>query len=374
MKKVFYFLICVTLLIMFCSFSVYAFDAGFYEQQYESSGAQNLGDELPQNAQEFFDNFEISPKDYSWLEEFDTKSIFGVILEFLKQGIKKPLGVFVSLAGIVLVCAAVCGLGNMRLVSDGTIDFVATLAVAAVVLAPLHTTIEACVNAIRANGSFMLSFVPIFTAVVAANGQAATATASSAVLLIAAELTVSVIAFVIMPLCSCYLAVSLCAAAHPLLSRSEIAGYIQKAANWILGLTLTVFLGILSVQTSISSATDTISDRAVKFAVGSAVPVVGASVSEALGTIKSCLGLLKTSVGIYGVIAVAVMLLPVVLELVLWRAGLAGGCIISNLFGCQKISSLLKAVDSVIAILLGVVLYSIILFIIALTIVMKAGV
>lgn len=373
MKKYIKTLITVTLLLMLSTITVCAQDAGLYEQQYESSGAGELYDVLPQQAKEIFDRFEISAKDSQWLKEFNTENIFSVVVDFLKQGIKKPLGVFLSLLGIVLLCAAVNGMGELRLQNDGTVDFIAALAVATAALAPLHTTIEACVSAIKANGAFMLSFVPVFTAVVAANGQAATAAGSSAVLLIAAEITVSVISFIIMPLCGCYLAICLCTAAHPLMSRSEIADYIQKAANWILGLTLTVFLGILSVQTSIASAADTVSARAVKFAVGSAVPVVGASVSEALGTVKSCLGLLKTSVGIYGVIAIAVMLLPVVLELVLWRAAMVGGCIASNLFGCQKITALLKSVDSVLAVLLGIVLYCVILFIIALTIVTKAG-
>lgn len=373
MKKFFKILLVSLLIFGFCTFSVCALDEGFYEQQYESSGADGLQGNLPESAKEIFDRFDISAKDTSWLKDFDVKNIFGVISNFLKNGFKGPLAVFCSLVGVVLLCAAVNGMGDMRLVTDGTVDFVAALAVAAVVLVPLHTTVDACINAIRANGSFMLSFVPVFTAVVAANGQAATSASGGAVLLFAAEMTVSVISFIIMPLCSCYLAVSLCASSNPLMSHSEIAGYMQKVTNWILGLTLTVFLGVLSVQTSISSAADTVSARTIKFAVGSAVPVVGASVSEALGTVKSCLSMLKTSVGIYGVIAVGATLLPVVLELVLWRVAMAGGCIISDIFGCKKITVMLKSVDSVLAILLGIVLYCVILFVIALTIVTKAG-
>ncbi|MBP3692564.1 MAG: hypothetical protein J6I80_04910 [Clostridia bacterium] len=361
------------LLLCVCVVTASAEVDGLYNGQYKSSGAGELYDALPQDAKQIFDRFGITSENNDWLAEFSTKNIFDVVLDFLKQGAKQPLAVFFSILGIVLLCAAASGMGELRLQGDGVMDFIASLSVAAVVLAPLHTTIEACVNAIRANGSFMLSFVPVFTAVVAAGGQTATAAGSGAVLLIAAEATVSVIAFVIMPLCSCYLAVSLCTAVNPLMARSEIASLLQKATNWILGLTLTVFLGVLSVQTSIGSAADTVSARAVKFAVGSAVPVVGASVSEALGTVKSCLGLLKTSVGIYGVIAVGAILIPVITSLVLWRAAVTGGSVIANLFGCGKISGLLKAVDSVLSILLGIVLYCVILFIIALTIVTKAG-
>lgn len=373
MKKKLRIVIFVMLLLVFLPITASALDSELYAKQYEDSGADKMYDALPEQSQDIFDKLNISAGDDEWLKDFSPQNIFSMIWEFLKAGGKQPFSVLACLVGIILLCAAADSIGDFTLQKSGMADYISALAVAAVALVPVYRVIEACVAAVKANGVFMLSFVPVYTGILVVNGQSASAAGSGALLLLAAEATVSIVAFVIMPLAGCYLAVCICTGVSPMFNKSQIAGLIQKISTWVLGLTLTVFIGILGVQTTIGSAADSVGVKAVKFAVGSAVPVVGPSISEALGTVQTCINLLKSSVGIYGVIAVTVILIPIILELVLWRFSLFAAQMAAALFGRTLISGILKAVDGMLAVLLGIMLFCAMIFIISLTILIKAG-
>ena len=219
----------------------------------------------------------------------------------------------------------------------------------------------------------MTAFVPVFAAVTEAAGNAATSVSMSALLLGAAQAVSFIANFVVIPLMGGYLAITIAASVSPIISNSGIADGIKKLSFWIMSLTSTVFIGILSIQTALGSAADGLSVRTAKFIIGSAVPVAGTALSEALTTVTAAMGTLKASVGIYGVIACAVIFLPLLAELFLWRLVLMVISSVSGLFSLGKISSVIKGVDSVMAVLIGIILLTLAVFIISLTIVIGAA-
>ena len=111
--------------------------------------------------------------------------------------------------------------------------------------------------------------------------------------------------------------------------------------------------------------------KTAKFIIGSAVPVAGGVLSEALGTLTASISLLKSTVGIYGVIVCLLFFLPIICELLLWRLGLAVSIFLSGIFSVSKLSSLLKSIDTVLSVLIGIILLSCAMFIISLTVVIS---
>ena len=85
------------------------------------------------------------------------------------------------------------------------------------------------------------------------------------------------------------------------------------------------------------------------------------------------MGLLKSSVGIYGVAVCLFTFLPLITELLMWRAVLLITAGISELFSVTEISGLLKAVDSMMSVLVGIILLVGAMFIISLALVVSAG-
>jgi len=132
-------------------------------------------------------------------------------------------------------------------------------------------------------------------------------------------------------------------------------------------------VGILSIQTVVSASSDTLALKTAKFIVGSSVPLAGTALSEALTTVTASLGLLKSSVGVYGVVACVAIFLPFLAELLIWRVILVICSSVSDLFSLPKISGLLRSVDTVMSVIIGIIMLTCAMFVISLTVVMTVG-
>lgn len=366
------------ILLLFCALQqpVFAEQAesaeDFYKRQYHESGADTLGDSLPDYVREYLDEAGLNPEDLSDAGGFSAESAFSHIIGFFKSGLKAPLAGGAAITAIILVSAALAS-AELNGGAVKTATYAATAATAAAALQPIYTVIVSASSALKALSVFMLSFIPIFAAVAAASGATATAASMSGLLLGAAEALSYMASFTVLPLMSAYLAVSICTSVSPLMRRSGLAETIKKLAMWLIALASTVFAGISAIQTAISSAADTLTSKTARFIIGSSVPVAGGVLSEALGTVTASMSLLRSSVGIYGVAACALLLLPYIAEVLLWRAVLLVTAGLAELFSVPRIGGLLKAIDSVLSVLLGMLLTVGAMLIISLAAVVNVG-
>lgn len=337
----------------------------FYLRQYRESGADTLGDNLPEEVREYLEEIGLDPENGAATASFSAESVFSHIIGIFKGGLKAPLEGAAAITAVILISAA---LGSAELNSSAArvAVYAAAAAAAAVAVRPIYSVIAGSTDAIKGITTFMLSFVPIFAAIAAASGAAATATATSGLLLSAAEGLSFISGFAVLPLMNAYLAIGISASVSPLLQRSGIAEAIKKLALWLIALASTVFAGILAIQTAINSAADSLTSKTARFIIGSSVPVAGGVLSEALGTVTASMSLLRSSVGIYGVAACAALLLPYIAELLLWRAALLVTCALAEIFSSPRIGSLLKTIDAVLSVLLGILLMVGAMFIISL--------
>ena len=363
------------ILILFCLLSalftlgVRAEESGspdeFYSEQYKNSGAEEIENNLPEQTREYFKNNGIDPSDYNWVNSISAESVFKHIFTFIASGAKAPLKAGAGIIAIILISAA---LGCVEIKSSAMTAavYAAAAASAAVIAVPVSSVINASVNALQGTGIFMLSFIPIFAVIVAASGAAVTAASMSALLLAAAETVTYISSFAVLPLMGGYLAVSVSGAVSPAIKKSGIAETVKKLAFWIMAFISAVFIGILGIQTAVNASADTLASKTAKFIIGSSVPVAGGVLSEAINTVTASMGLLKSSVGIYGALACAVTLLPLVIELLIWRAVLLVTSAASELFSLGGIAGLLRAVDSMMSVLIGIILLVGAMFVISL--------
>lgn len=345
---------------------------GSYQKQYEASGASALSGLLDEETRRLFAENGVDPAEENWVDSLTVKGVFSHLLDLLRNGAKEPLTAGAKTVAVLLLAAAFTAFGGEeeRYRSAG---IAAVAAVAVVIGSAVWQTVSASVSAVRISASFLLGFVPIFIGVVALSGQTLTAAASGGMLLLAAEGVSTVCSFGVLPLMGGYLAVSIAGGVSPLLSESRLAETVKKISLWGLSLVSTVFLGVLGTQTALHAAADSVGIRTAKFFLGTSVPVAGQVLSEAVGTIAASVSLLRSSLGLYAVVALAAMLLPLVVELLLWRAVLLGCGTLARLFAQPKIDGLLQAVDGMLAFLLGAILLIGGLFVLSLIVVMTGG-
>ncbi len=364
--------VALILLIMLCLVTVVsAEETDVYKEQFSASGMDELNDDIPENAKDFLNDYSIDISDSGWANSLSSENAFLHIWNFIKSGAKAPLKAFGIILALIILSALISTAFKDSV--NETVTFATVLAVSAALLSPIYLAITAAVQALRGCAAFMTAFIPVFAGVVAASGKTLTSASMSGILLLAANLVTFISNFVVIPLTCGHLSLSIASSASPLLQNTNLANTVKKLSLWIMGFISTVFVGILGIQTAINGAADSLSLRTAKFIVGSTVPVAGGVLSEALSTVTASLSLLRSSVGIWGVLICALTFLPIIVELLMWRLGLLGLSFFSDTFCVNKISLLLKSVDSVISVLVGVVLLTAAMFIISLTVVIMGG-
>lgn len=365
-------IITVIIISVLFAFPCNAKENDLYDKQYKEAVGDKILEGLPNDTKEFLEQNELIPDNSDWALNITPENAFSHIFSFLKKGIKAPLVSCFSILAIIIISSLVASNEMTPSVSRVTL-YATVLSAAAVICVPVFLVVTATADTLKGCTVFMTSFIPIFAVVVASCGATTTAASMSALLLGATQVVNYVSNFVVVPLMSAYLSISIASRVSPLLEKSGIAEGIKKVSFWVMALLTTVFIGILSIQTAVGSSTDTLTVKTAKFFIGSAVPVAGTALSEALTTVTASVGLLKSSVGIYGVVASVVIFLPLIAELFLWRVGLNLTSAVSDLFSTSKISALLRSVDSVLSVLLGITLLTLSMFVISLAVVITLG-
>ncbi len=354
------------------SFTVCAEESSIYSEQYKNSGVEDLKEALPEKTKEFLSGNDLNPENEDWVNNLSVENVFSHIWGFVKSGGKTPLAVTFSLIGIILISALISN-NTSSSSAISAAAFATVAATAGIICVPIFSVVQTAVNAMKACTVFMTAFIPVFAVIVASSSAVITAASSSATLLLATQGVSYITNFVIMPLMSGFLGVSIASNISPIISKSGIADGIRKIAFWIMSLISAVFIGVLSVQTSVNSAADSLTLKTAKFIIGSAIPMAGTVLSESLSTVTSSMSLLKSSVGIYGVVSLCIIFLPLITELLLWRVGLIISSAVADIFSVGKISSLFRSIDSMMSLLIGIILLTLAMFIISLGIIVSAG-
>lgn len=330
----------------------------YYNQQLEQSGAQDLPDYLPNDTRKALENLGIDGTNWNNINSITPQGFFGQVISMVGGNTTEPLKAMVSVIAVMLLCALLNGMklsfGDRPL--GGVIGMVGTLCVCTIVIQPIVACIASAAAVIKAAAGFLLACVPVLVGIMIAAGQPASA-GSYNLLMVAVGNAISLLATnVLAPLMNIFLALSIVAAVSPAINIGGICEAFNKTAKWIMGLSMTVFTGLLTVHSIVSGAADSAGTRAARFVVSSFVPVVGNALGEALNTINGCVKMLKSGVSAFGLLAGLFIFLPIIIQCATWLFAVNISAGISAVFDLKEITGVLKAVASVLGTMLGMIL------------------
>ena len=345
----------------------------YFAENLEESGANALFDALSPETQELYHN--IGVYSLSDLQEVDIERATSDTLALLTQGLKKPLaGTAVLLAATVL-CAYLSGMRETVTEEGlGTVySSVSVLTVCATVLVPFISCVRTVQKALSGAAVFMGSFSPVYIAVLAANGQLRAAASYQTVLLLFSQLMTWLTGSALMPLLLSAVAMGTVSAVSDTGNLRKPGEMLLKAVTWTLGIAAGAFTTMLSVNSMLGAASDTLGNKMIKLSLSSFVPVVGGAVSEAFLTVKSCVSLVKTTVGAFGMLTVLLLLLPAVVECLCWLAGLWVCGMAAEAFSQGTLAALIKTLHTVVKTMIAAMATAALFMIVATALVTMAG-
>ena len=96
----------------------------------------------------------------------------------------------------------------------------------------------------------------------------------------------------------------------------KLAKYFRKISLWILGIFLTIFLGILAMESSITKDVDSLAIKTTTSAVSNFIPVVGKFFSDSFETVVGASKIITKVSGIVGIIVVIIIVGVPVIKLI----------------------------------------------------------
>ncbi len=347
--------------LLFCGFTpVYAQTTEEEEQTellrelYEESGMDDAADTLSDETLILLYGLGIDPKDAETLLEMDLSKLPGEIWRMVCDRIKKPVAMLGGLIGVLLLALLLKGIssgeGNHL---EGMVVCLGTAGIAGAELVALSRQLS---SVFESTGSFVESFIPAYAGVLAASGEGVLTQGMQSMTFGCAVVITEIMQKILLPVLAVYLALCLVCAAGDFLRLDEVTGMISQSCGWTLGIMLSIFTLILSVQKMIAQASDTLGLKTAKFAMSTFVPVVGGPLSDALSSVTTCLQLLKASAGGFAVTALAVEFLPAVISLLLLSLCFKAAQIAAALLGVDAGKRLFSALSSGVSLLLGIVL------------------
>lgn len=346
-----------------------------YRSQLSELPIQQLWNSLPSKTQASLRRLGVDSPDYQKVSGLQSGRVLEEIADMLRQEAATPLKGMAACMGIMLLCALTEGfhIGPADKKLSMVQQVVSTLCLCTALVVPLENTIARAAEIMQGAAGFILLYVPVFAGLLVTAGHEVTAASYYTAMLTAGNAVSLTASRLVTPLMNVMLALAVSSSVSPKMRLSSLCDAAYKIARWVLLLSLSVFVTVLSVQTLVTSSMDKVSHRALRFTVGAFVPVVGNVLGESLAAFSGSISLLKSGAGVFVVIAAAFLILPVLLECIVWQFSLFVLSSAADITGLTQMSGLFKTVGKAAGMLTAALLSLLTVLIISTVIVMLTG-
>ena len=274
--------ICCLCVCLLCSIAVSADEAGdLISEQLEAVDLEAVEGQLAEaEGQELFGSFQASDAlrryalgDFKW----DFQSMLNRALQFFFQKLYTSLYIVVQVIAIALFSAFLENMNHsLGGKQAGRAASLVTFSLVAVLGVQLFLQIAGSVSeTIDHLTLFMNEILSVLLALLAAGGAVVTAGALHPMLVTAAGLITMLVKNVLLPFVFLIAALKLADCMSEELSVKGMAEFFEKAVKWMTGISMTVFVGLISVLGTAAPAFDDVTVRTTKYAVGNFIPYVG---------------------------------------------------------------------------------------------------
>ncbi|MEF2964461.1 stage III sporulation protein AE [Paenibacillus sp. M1] len=165
-----------------------------------------------------------------------------------------------------------------------------------------HVAVTYATDAITRMIDFMMAMVPLLFTLLASMGNVVTVSVTHPLVVFMVHAVGTAVHTIIFPLLFFSAVLHIVSTLSDKYKLTQLGNLLRTVGMAMLGVLLTVFLGVISVKGISGSVADGVTLRAAKYLTGNFVPVVGKVFADATDTVISASLLVKNSIGLVGVI------------------------------------------------------------------------
>ncbi|MDK2798704.1 MAG: stage sporulation protein [Clostridiales bacterium] len=352
------------------------------DEQYKTVNVKNIENFTnkvldPQTQQVIPDfNVEKVTKDLSLGKlELNMKAIFERILRFFMKEVYLNIKIMLQLVVLTIICGILTNLqSSFGREGVGEVAFFACyIFLIGVMIKSFTYAVDVGREVIDNMVMFMQSMVPTLMTLLISTGNITSASIFQPAILFSVQIIGSVIKNFLIPILFFATALSMVNNISDKFHVTKLVDFLQQLAKWSLGILLTGFIGVITVQGLASSVVDGIGSKTAKFAVGNFIPIVGGILSDAVDTVIGCSLILKNAVGIVGlIIIILICLVPVIKILALIIIYRLTGAVIEPVSD-KRIVQCISDLGNSLTLIFAMVVSVAVMFLLSITIVVGAG-
>ena len=303
----------------------------------------------------------------------DNKQLLNTILSIVGKEILSC----VSVLGSVIVVIVIHSI--LRSISDGLqnenvskiVYYVQYILIVTLIMTNFAEIINMVKTSIEQLVGFMNSLIPILITLMLTTGSFTSVGILEPILLFLITFIGNIINMIVIPIILVSTALAIISKISERVQLDKLSKFFNSSIVWLLGIILTIFVGVASVEGSLSSTVDGITAKTTKAAVSNFIPVVGKILGDAVETVIGCGAILKNAVGIIGdIVIIGICITPIIKLAILM--GLYYLCAaVCQPIADEKIIKLLEQIGDTFKILFAILCSISVMLVIGVTLVVK---
>lgn len=226
---------------------------------------------------------------------------------------------------------------------------------------------ETCINLI----GLMNTLIPVLISLMIYTGSITTSSILEPIILFMINFIGNLIQDILIPIILIIASISIISKISDKVQIEKISKFLKSSTIWFLGIILTIFVGIVSLEGTLSSSIDGITAKTAKTIVSTTVPVVGKILGDVVDSVLGCGVILKNAVGFLGVIIIIGICVVPILKLAVLTISYKLVASISEVIADKKIVKLLDEMGDIFKILLSILVAISFMVIIGTTLLIK---
>lgn len=249
--------------------------------------------------------------------------------------------------------------------------FVELILIITLIVSTFSNCISLVKNTIQNLVGFSNSLIPILMTLMLTTGAITSAGMIQPILLLLINFIGNAISNFILPVVLISTSLNIISQISDEIKISKIPKFLNSATIWVLGIIMTLFVTVLSLEGSLTQTVDGVTAKTTKAAVSTVIPVVGKILGDATDAVIGCAGILKNAVGFVGVIVILGICLSPIIKLTILTITYYLASALCQPIADAKIVNLLESVADTFKTLLAIIFCVTVLLIVGLTIVIK---
>lgn len=305
--------------------------------------------------------------------KINTDTIFKKILSLFGSEVQETIQAIASILVVIVIHSVLKSLteslGND---SIGQITYYAQyILIVTIIMNNLSNVLSMTRETISNLVGFMNTLIPLLITLIISTGSIATGAVIQPILLFIINFIGNTIEVFFIPFILISSVLSIISNISSKAQIDKIAKFFNSTVVWTLGIILTVFVGVLSLEGTLSSSVDGITAKATKAAVSSVIPVVGKILGDTVDTVMGCSLILKNAVGLVGVVIIVGICIMPILKLTVLSTTYSLTAALIQPIADEKIVKLMDQISGMFKLLLGILCVVSVMLIIGVTLVIK---